>query len=167
MRRVGGLLVLLCLGALGCATVPMASTADDARMKQWRASPETSLIYVYRNEMIGYSVHMDVDLDGRRYGATVARSYMVWEVPPGRHMLVSHAENDTSLVIDTLPGQRYFVWQEVKMGILYARSGLQLVPEAAGAQGLGECNLVLMPLPVPRAAPPPPPPEAALAPPTS
>jgi Protein of unknown function (DUF2846) len=167
MRRVGGLLLALCLGALGCATVPMASTADDARMKQWRAPPDSSLIYLYRNEIFGYAVSMEVDLDGRRYGATVAKSYMVWEVPPGRHMLVSHAENDASLVIDTLPGQRYFVWQEVKMGILYGRSQLHLVPEGAGAQSLGECNLVLMPLPAPRAAPPPPPPEAALAPPTS
>jgi Protein of unknown function (DUF2846) len=166
MQRVGGLFVALCLGALGCATVPMASTADDVRMKQWRASPDSSLIYLYRNEIFGYAVSMEVDLDGRRYGATVAKSYMVWEVAPGRHVLVSHAENDASLVIDTIPGQRYFVWQEVKMGLLYGRSKLHLVPEVAGAQSLGECNLVLMPLPVPRAAPPPPP-EAALAPPTS
>ncbi|HVV51458.1 MAG TPA: DUF2846 domain-containing protein [Polyangia bacterium] len=162
---VAALVVSLALSAVGCATVPMAAAADDARMKQRQPGPESALIYVYRNEVIGYSVHMDVDLDGRPWGATVAKSFMVWEVPPGRHTLVSHAENDTLLVLDTLPGQRYFVWQEVKMGILYARSALQLVPDAVGATGVGECRLVSMPLPPPRAAPPPPPPVPA--PPTS
>lgn len=165
-----GFLVLgaLFLGfaAVGCATVPMASALDDARMKQLQPSPDSALIYVYRNEIVGYSVHMDVDLDGRRFGATVAKSYMVFAVPPGRHFLVSHAENDSTLLLDAQPGRRYFVWQEVRMGILYARSELQLVPDVLGVAGVGECQLVLMPLP---AFPPPPPPpaQAVLAPPTS
>ena len=49
------------------------------------------------------------------------------------------------------------------MGIIYARSELQLVPDVSGVAGVGECKLVLMPLP----PPPPPPAQAVLAPPTS
>jgi hypothetical protein len=160
-----GMLVLAGLSAAGCATVPMASAVDNARMKQWQPSAGSSLIYLYRSEVIGYAIHMDVDLDGRNWGSTVAKSFMVWEVPPGRHMLVSHAENDSVLTIDTYPGQRYFVWQEVKMGLLSARSQLQLVPDVTGLTGIGECSLVLMPLPPPRAAAPPPPAQAMAPPP--
>jgi hypothetical protein len=166
MRRVvlAAFVMGVSLSAVGCATVPMASAADDARMKQWQPLPENSVIYLYRNEFFGAAIHMEVDLDGRRAGATVANSYMVWEVPAGHHVLVSHAENDAALQLDTLPGQRIFVWQQVRMGILMARSQLIPVPEATGVGAIGGCGLVLMPLPVHT---PPPAPAQALAQPSS
>ena len=165
-RLLAALLAVASLSAVGCATVPMASAADDARMKQWRPMPENSVIYLYRNEFVGAAVHMEVDLDGRRAGSTVAHSYMAWEVPAGHHVLVSHAENDTALDLDTLPGQRYFVWQQVHLGIIMARSQLVPVPEVTGMGAIQGCGLVLMPLPV-HTPPPPPPPAQALAQPSS
>lgn len=165
-RRLAVFLGLASLSAAGCATVPMATAADDARMKQWQPMPQNSVIYLYRNEFFGAAVHMEVDLDGRRAGSTVANSYMVWEVPAGHHVLVSHAENDAVLELDTLPGQRYFVWQQVRMGILMARSQLIPVAEVTGAGAVQGCGLVLMPLPV-HTPPPPPPPAQALAQPSS
>jgi hypothetical protein len=171
VRLVQGLslLSLAGLAALaGCATVPMAAPADSARLKRLAAPPDAAVVYLCRNESFGAAIHMDVELDGRRAGQTVAKSYMVWQLPPGSHRLVSRAENDQDLTIDTAPGRRYFVWQEVKMGILSARSRLQQVVESQGQAGVDECELIQMPLPPPRSVrPPAPPPAAATAPPAA
>jgi hypothetical protein len=170
-RLVQGLSMLSLVGLAllaGCATVPMAAPADSARLKRLAAPPDAAVVYLYRNESFGAAIHMDVELDGRPAGQTVAQSYMVWQVAPGRHRLVSRAENDHDLTIDTAPGRRYFVWQEVKMGILSARSRLQQVAESQGQAGVDECELIQMPLPPPRSVrPPAPPPAAATAPPAA
>src|SRR5262245_30727253 len=150
----------------GCASVPMAPAADSARFKRLSAPPDVAVVYLYRNESIGAAVRMDVSLDGRPWGQTVAKSYMVWQVAPGSHRIVSSAENDTDLTIQTAPGRRYFVWQEVKMGLMYARSQLHQVRDSEGQAGVDECELIRMPLPQPRLpqapapAPPSPPAQA-------
>jgi hypothetical protein len=158
----------------------MAAPADSARLKRLAAPPDAAVVYLYRNESFGAAIHMDVEIDGRAAGQTVAKSYMVWQLSPGSHRLVSRAENDHDLTIDISPGRRYFVWQEVKMGVLSARSRLQQVAESQGQAGVDECELIQMPLPPPRSVRPPPPaaaapppaapsgaPPPALAPPTS
>jgi hypothetical protein len=126
----------------GCASVPMASDEKDAIAKTFRVQSGKSNIYVYRNESIGGAVKMEVDVDGKQVGTTAAKTYLVVTVSPGKHTLVSHAESDNSLVVDTQPGKNHFVWQEVKMGVLYARSKLQLVDEQTGKAGVGECKLI-------------------------
>jgi hypothetical protein len=150
--KVSAALLLLGLGvgSLGCATVPMASADDDARMKLMAPPPDQALVYLYRNEIIGYAIGMDVSMDGVLSGRTVAKSYMVWQLPPGTHRVVSHSETDSEIEFDFQPGQRYFIWQEVKMGIVVARSRLHLVSEPEGRTGVGECKLIRMPLPPPR-----------------
>lgn len=72
------------------------------------------------------------------------RLTLLLTVNPGKHTLVSHAESDSTLAVDTKPGKNHFVWQEVKMGALYARSKLQLVDEKTGMAGVGECKLIEM-----------------------
>jgi len=164
-RPVQGLSTVSLVGLAllaGCATVPMAAPADSARLKRLAAPPDAAVVYLYRNESFGADIHMDVEIDGRAAGQTVAKSYMVWQLPPGGHRLVSQAENDTELILQVMPGRRYFVWQEVKMGVLSARSQLHQVPDAQGQAGVDECELIRMPLPLP---PNPQPPEPAPAPP--
>lgn len=138
---VAGLLLALALLS-GCASVPMASPEKDAAAKALKVAPGKSVIYVYRNESFGAAVKMDVDLDGRRMGATVADTYLFAEVEPGMHKIGSHAENDVYLDVNAEAGKAYFVWQEVKMGLMYARSRLQLVDETEGRNAIQECKLI-------------------------
>lgn len=126
----------------GCASVPMASLERDAQTKTFTVKPDKANIYVYRNESMGAAVKMDVDLDGRPIGQTVAKSYFALEVAPGKHTLVSKAENDSVLDVAAEAGKNYFIWQEVKMGVLYARNKLQLVDDATGRAGVSECQLI-------------------------
>lgn len=128
----------------GCASVPMASDEKDVAAKTFRVQPGKSNIYVFRNESMGGAVKMEIDLDGKQVGTTAAKTYLLLTVNPGKHTLVSHAESDNSLAVEAQPGKNHFVWQEVKMGALYARSKLQLVDEQTGKAGVGECKLIEM-----------------------
>jgi hypothetical protein len=126
----------------GCASVQMASADRDTAAKSFATKADKANIYVYRNESMGAAVKMDVTLDGKALGQTAAKTYFKVEVPAGEHTLISKAENDSVLAVKADAGKNYFVWQEVKMGVLYARSALQLVDEAAGKAAVQECKLI-------------------------
>ena len=139
--------VLLLAGALvallsGCASVPMASIERDSKAKTFAVKPGLSNIYVYRNESFGGAIKMDVELDGKLIGQTVAKSYFALEVSPGKHTLISKAENDSVLDVNAEGGKNNFVWQEVKMGLIIARNKLQIVDEATGKAGIAESKLI-------------------------
>jgi hypothetical protein len=139
------LLVGLLAGAAlvtGCASVPTASIERDMQTKTFAVKPDKANIYLYRNESIGAAVKMDVELNGKAVGQTAAKTYFMLEVAPGKHTLVSKAENDAVLDVPTKAGKNYFVWQEVKMGLLYARNKLMLVDETTGKAGVAECKLI-------------------------
>ena len=139
-------IMLLAIGFVvllsGCASVPMANSERDNQAKKFAVKPGLSNIYVYRNESMGAAVKMDVELDGKLVGQTMAKSYFALEVLPGKHTLISKAENDSILDVNAEAGKNYFVWQEVKMGLLYARNKLQLVEEAIGKSGVAESKLI-------------------------
>lgn len=140
--------ILLCIAALfaaGCATVPMADPAADKAAKAFAVTPGKSRIYVYRNENFGGAVTMNVFLDDRNMGQTVAKSYLVADVEPGNHKITSTAENQDTLEITTVADRLYYVWQEVKMGFMYARNKLQLVDEKTGQAGVLESQLAAPP----------------------
>jgi len=126
----------------GCASVPMASKEMDAQAKTFNVAPGKSNIYIYRNETFGAAMKLAVAVDGKSIGQTASKTYFALEVEPGKHTIVSMAENTSSVDLVTEVGKNYFVWQEIKMGVLSARSKLQLVDEAAGKTAVGECKLI-------------------------
>ncbi|WP_436295532.1 DUF2846 domain-containing protein [Stenotrophobium rhamnosiphilum] len=124
----------------GCASVPMASPQADTTAKAYRAAPGQANIYVYRNETLGAALKMPVTLDGAQVGETASKTYIYRQVNPGSHVLTSQGEG--SLTVNAQAGQNYFVWQEVKMGMISGGSKLQLVDESTGKAGVDECKLV-------------------------
>ncbi len=129
------------LALTGCASVPMAAPEKDQQAKTYAVAPGKANIYIYRNESFGAAIKLPVVADGKAIGDTAAKTYLLVEAAPGKHTLVSKAENDSTLEVNTQAGQNYFVWQEVKMGVMSARSKLQLVDEATGKAGVEECKL--------------------------
>ncbi|MDH5191402.1 MAG: DUF2846 domain-containing protein [Gammaproteobacteria bacterium] len=134
--------ILMVTFITGCASVPMASVEQDTQAKSFKVNSGKANIYVYRNENFGAAIKMPVVLDGKIVGDTAAMTYLLLEVDPGNHTVISKAENDSEVKLHAKPGKNYFVWQEVKMGLLYARTRLQKVSEAEGKSGVSECKLV-------------------------
>lgn len=126
----------------GCASVPMGDAKMDAQAKTFVAPQDKTGLYIYRNESMGAVAKMTVAIDGQTVGQTAAKTFIYKEVPPGKHVITSSAENTDTLEIDAKPGTLAFIWQEVKMGILSARSKLHLVTAEEGKKGVGETKLV-------------------------
>jgi len=140
--------------ATGCASVPMMPDADDLAAKAFSAPPAAQAqVFVYRNESMGGAVKLGVLLDGFLVGESAAKTYFLVPLAPGKHVIGSTAENRDELPIEAAAGKTYFVWQEVKMGLLQARTKLTLMDEATGKAGVGECKRAQATLPN---APPPP-----------
>jgi hypothetical protein len=143
MRK--GIYVLLTIFGLllvGCASVPMANIERDNMAKTFAPQADKANIYVYRNETFGAAIKLPVALDGRLVGDTASKTYFLFVVPPGEHKLITKAENDSILPLMVEAGRNYFVWQEIKMGLLAARANLQLVDESTGRKGVEECKLI-------------------------
>lgn len=136
--------VLLGLG--GCASVKQAPAGEDASAKRFEAPAGLSRIYIYRNEFLGTLVGLDLSVDGQVAGTTKGKTFVIADVPPGEHEIVSKGENTHQLRISTQIGQPSFVWQEVKMGLLSAGSRLHAVDAATGRAGVNESSLVDSPL---------------------
>lgn len=126
----------------GCATVPMASKAQDAEAKQFMPPKGKSNIYVYRNEFLGGAVGMEIDLDGKQVAITRANNFVRLVVNPGKHTITSHAENEDTVEVNAKKGKNHYVWQEAKMGFVMARTKLHVVNEDEGRNGVKECELV-------------------------
>lgn len=126
----------------GCASVPMATPAQDTAAKTFTAPPaDKAGLYVYRNETLGGAVTMHVTLDDKPIGDTVGHTYLYKEIAPGQHTISSQAENTDSITINAIAGKITYVWQEAKMGFMYARTKLHLVDEATGQKGVQESKL--------------------------
>lgn len=136
---------LLALSMVGCASVQMADPAQDAAAKKFEAKAGVSTLYIYRNEFIGTAKTMDLEVDGKLVGQTKGKTFVLLNVAPGKHTIVGKAENDDKLEIETLAGKVYYVWQEVKFGVLSARNKLSLVSAEVGQEGVKESKLALPP----------------------
>lgn len=137
------LLFVLAVALLsGCASVQMTGTEEDARAKSFAVAPGKANIYLYRNETFGAALTMPVSLDGRIAGNTASKTYFLFEVAPGIHTVTSHTEDTPSLKVNAEAGKNYFVWQEVKMGMVQGRAALNLMNDAAGRAGVMECKRI-------------------------
>lgn len=141
-------LPLLVAAALlgGCASVQHAAPAQDAALKRFEAPSGLTRIYIYRNELFGTLAGLDLSVDGKPAGTTRGKTFVVADVPPGAHEIVSRGENTSTLNLNTYLGEPSYVWQEVKMGLLSAGSKLHSVNPATGRAGVLETSLVGSPL---------------------
>ncbi|MFC5741793.1 DUF2846 domain-containing protein [Dyella tabacisoli] len=122
------------LAVSGCAHVKMASKDSDAQAKLFTPTADKATLYIYRDEIMGAAIKMHLLIDGVAAGDTGPKTYVEQVLPPGTHEITSKSETDATLTLTMKAGQTYYVWQEVKMGLLYARSALHAVSEATGVR---------------------------------
>lgn len=143
MRTIKVMLIAVFAALMtACASVPMGDPAQDAALKTFAApKPGMAGVYVYRNETLGAAVRIHLALDGQSLGQSASKVYFYRDIAPGKHTVVSHAENADTLEFEAVAGRLYYVWQEVKMGLFAPRTRLQMVSEAEGKKGVGESAL--------------------------
>lgn len=135
------LFIALLLLLSGCANINKAPDEFDRQAKIFKKNPGYSQVYVYRNEFLGSSLSIPVNVNCQYAGTTGPDSYFKFNLPAGKHTFASH-DGESVLTIDTLPGKLYFIWQEVKWGLISGSSSLHLVGEEEGKSGVLESTLI-------------------------
>jgi hypothetical protein len=125
-----------------CASVQMAAAERDYAAKEFaKPARGKAALYVFRNEAIGGTVKMSLELDGAPLGETGPKTFHWVTIKPGKHKLVGKAENESVVEFTAQSGQNVFVWQEVKNGFLSAGNRLEVVDEQTGRAGVEECEM--------------------------
>jgi len=130
-----------CRDPCGLCFSPLGDAQQDEALKTFSIAPDKAGVYIYRNESMGAAIRMDVELDGKPIGQTAAKTYLYKELTPGKHVISSKAENTDTVEVEAKAGTLLYIWQEVKMGILSARTKLRVVDEAQGRKGVQETKL--------------------------
>ncbi|HXP02220.1 MAG TPA: DUF2846 domain-containing protein [Luteibacter sp.] len=126
----------------GCASVQKADRNASIQAKTFAPLPDKAVVYVYRDELLGGAIKMPVKVDDLVAGQTGPKSFLQLALSPGHHTIASLSEKDVALPIDVEAGKSYYVWQEVKMGVMVARSALHLVSADVGQSGIRKCDLL-------------------------
>jgi len=134
------LLLLFTFTALACFS-QQTIEQKDSTAKSLTPVADKAIVYIIRPSGYGALVRMSIELDDTHIGATGAGRYVYTIAEPGQHTLVSKAESNASLSITLEAGKVYYIKQQVKMGLLYAETGLKILDEKDGLKFLKKCKL--------------------------
>lgn len=127
----------------GCASVPMASSEQDAALKAFpKPTANNAGLYVFRNTFGGQALKKNVLIDGTFIGETANKVYFYKEITPGQHTLSTESEfSDNAISFQAASGKNYFAEQEIKMGVFVGGAAIKMVSEEDGKTEVLECNL--------------------------
>lgn len=137
---------LLLGGALAAAAQtqtapPTNPIAAETTARLFQPVPGKAVIYLLRNRGDIWTFDVKVLLDGKDMGATSPSSYLRWEVPPGRHVIVSGTVPPAVIELKTEAGGMYYVWQDINVGFLRAFSRLEQVDQVTAKFTLDAASL--------------------------
>ncbi|MFN8243317.1 MAG: DUF2846 domain-containing protein [Ferruginibacter sp.] len=103
--------------------------------------PDSAIVYIIRTSSLGFAIRMDVSCDSVYIGTTGAKTYIYTVLAPGTHNFLSRSENKFFLDVTVEANKIYYLEQQVKMGMIYARTKLNPVEEETGKKMLSKCKL--------------------------
>src|SRR3990170_5416854 len=123
----------------GCATIPTheeMSAGISGYTLPKQPDGEYTLLYVVRPSGLGavirFNVFLDDKEDSSEMGYTRGGQYIYFYVTPGKHKILSKAENWAELDIDAKPKETLFLKQNVEFGIIMARNSMTQLQELEG-----------------------------------
>ena len=140
-RPAAGAAALFLFLAAGCATPSRLSVAesDSAAPKSLVVDAHEAAIYIIRSERVGGAIPLEVLINGKRLGATVARSYLYAVVPPGTYTVESRGDIRSTLEVEAKPGTITYVSQVVDLQYLTSpRTRLRVVHQSQGREWVME-----------------------------
>lgn len=100
-----------------------------------------AIVYVVRPTIIGAAIRQEITCNNYLIGSTKGMQYIYTVMPPGKYIFRSTSANISRLDLNLQPGKIYFIAQRVSMGLLYARTDLELLSEKEGRNILNKCSL--------------------------
>lgn len=128
----------------GCASVPTADPALDAKFKEFK-SPEEGLagLYLYRKTTpFGAALKKTLYVDKKEVGETAIGTYFYFQVKPGEHEIATESEfSPNAIKVSCEEGKNTYVEQYIKLGLFVGGANLKQVDEAKAQDVLKSCKL--------------------------
>ena len=124
------------------AASPFASAQDDAIAKRFETDPDKAIIYVYRDQrFLGSQAVLPVIVDGQVAGTTALRSYFMWSLEPGEHLISAITPaNEASVKLTTEAGALYYIRQKALFGFNSPGVSLELTNNETGRSAVLKCQ---------------------------
>lgn len=135
--------VVLLLGTIIALSSGCASTKQLVPLPDQTKTIEDSSkarIYVLRPTTLGSAIAMTVWDAETKIGSTGPNGYLCWERTPGETEIRSRSENTVALPLTCKAGEVYYIGQHVRMGILFARTKLSVLPNEEGKEKTSKCK---------------------------
>ncbi len=126
---------------VGCSAVGTMPKDVDEQAKNMTPTEGKALVYVVRPARIGMAVGMRVSCDGHEIGYTGGKRFIYAVLDSGAHVFASQSENKSELPLVLEAGKIYYLEQQVKMGLIVARSKLVRLNDEEGRKKLLKCSL--------------------------
>lgn len=95
-----------------------------------------AIVYVVRPSSLGTFIRFNTFIDNNNpkseVGYTRGGQYIHFDITPGKHTILSQAENLASINLSAKAGDVLFVKQTPQMGIIMARNSLSEISECEG-----------------------------------
>ena len=134
-------LILSMLIAMQGNSLKAQETLSDNDAKNLAPIEGKAIVYIVRPSSMGSLVRIGVECDKEGLGSTKAKQYIYAILDPGARTFTAYTENHTSLDLTLEAGKIYFIQQKIKMGLVVARVGLELMNESDGRKALNDCKL--------------------------
>jgi hypothetical protein len=144
MKTISALLLAASLVVSGCATVEMEPQNSSSKSKEFNApSQGTAGLYIYRDSFMGKMLKKDIWINGKCLGESGPDVFFYTEVEGGRkHKIETESEFSTNAMeLMVEPGQKYFIRQYTKVGLLVEGVNLERVSEARGKAAIAKLNM--------------------------
>lgn len=141
-RRVWliGFTLLLQLAAVTVfADVEFAPNAENNRAKTSLPPPGKALIFVFRQDEAAPK-NVPMWFDNQPIGFIVPRSYFLWAVDPGTHVIAVNSDRSVALTVNVQNGRNYFVEQSISANGVKVE--LRQVSYAQGRVAVNRCRLI-------------------------
>lgn len=104
-----------------------------------------AIAYVVRPSKVGFAIKFNVFVDDKEaaseMGYTKGKQYIYFNLTPGKHTILSKAENWASSDVSVKAGDIIFIRQNPSMGVVMARNSLTSIPDYEGKYRVKYLNL--------------------------
>ena len=123
----------------GCAGLPTPEEmkADTAQFTLPKLPADgKAIVYVVRPYTLGKLVKFNVFVDNKEssseIGYTRGNQYIYFDLSPGKHKILSKAENWAEAEVEAKAGDIFFIKQEPEMGLAFARNSIFMIDGLEG-----------------------------------
>ena len=113
---------------------------------------QKAAVIVMRPNPLSTAVRNRVYHNGKLIGFTGGRSYLTWDVAPGRHSIGSSCENYDVVELDMEAGETYYFKQAQRPGLLRPRIELVVLTEDRAMKTLNKLKMAKFVESLPRSA---------------